>query len=101
MFTSLHPRLASSWATHRVLSNCSQIVIGPRRRYCEDWRLLPLMFSFLDLAAILLTVSALFGWLNHKFIPLPNSSRLPSRQGSREASSRTDGVFRLSFSRPG
>lgn len=31
------------------------------------------MFSFLDLAAILLTLSALFGWLNHKFIPLPHT----------------------------
>ena len=31
------------------------------------------MLSLLDLAAILLTLSALFGWLNHKFIPLPHS----------------------------
>ena len=31
------------------------------------------MFSLLDLAAILLTLSALFGWLNHKFIPLPHT----------------------------
>jgi monovalent cation:H+ antiporter, CPA1 family len=31
------------------------------------------MFSLLDLAAILLTLSALFGWLNHKFVPLPHS----------------------------
>ena len=31
------------------------------------------MFSLLDLAAILLTLSALFGWLSHKFIPLPQS----------------------------
>ncbi|MFH1345816.1 MAG: sodium:proton antiporter [Pseudomonadota bacterium] len=31
------------------------------------------MFSLLDLTAILLTLSALFGWLNHKFVPLPHS----------------------------
>ena len=31
------------------------------------------MFSLFDLAAILLTLSALFGWLNHKFIPLPHT----------------------------
>lgn len=31
------------------------------------------MFSLLDQAAILLTLSALFGWLNHKFVPLPHS----------------------------
>jgi Na+:H+ antiporter len=31
------------------------------------------MFSLLDLAAILLTLSALFGWLNYKFIPLPHT----------------------------
>lgn len=31
------------------------------------------MFSLLDLAAILLTLSALFGWINHKFIPLPHT----------------------------
>ena len=31
------------------------------------------MFSILDQAAILLTLSALFGWLNHKYIPLPHS----------------------------
>lgn len=31
------------------------------------------MFSLIDLAAILLTLSAVFGWLNHKFIPLPHT----------------------------
>lgn len=31
------------------------------------------MFSLLDLAAILLTLSALFGWINHKFIPLSHT----------------------------
>ena len=31
------------------------------------------MLSLLDLAAILLTLSALFGWLNHKYVPLPHS----------------------------
>ena len=31
------------------------------------------MFSLFDLAAILLTLSALFGWLNHKFLPLPHT----------------------------
>ena len=31
------------------------------------------MLSLLDLAAILLTLSALFGWLNHKFLPLPHT----------------------------
>lgn len=31
------------------------------------------MLSLLDFAAILLTLSALFGWLNHKFVPLPHS----------------------------
>ncbi|UPJ55117.1 sodium:proton antiporter [Bradyrhizobium sp. 192] len=31
------------------------------------------MFSLLELAAILLTLSAIFGWLNHKFIPLPHT----------------------------
>ena len=31
------------------------------------------LFSLLDLAAILLTLSALFGWINHKFIPLPHT----------------------------
>ncbi|MGY3622540.1 cation:proton antiporter [Bradyrhizobium sp. USDA 10063] len=30
-------------------------------------------FSLLDLGAILLTLSALFGWLNHKFSPLPHT----------------------------
>ena len=29
------------------------------------------MFSLLDLAAMLLILSALFGWLNHKYAPLP------------------------------
>ena len=32
-----------------------------------------MMFSLLELAAILLTLSALFGWLNNKFIPLPHT----------------------------
>lgn len=31
------------------------------------------LFSLLELAAILLTLSAAFGWLNHKFIPLPHT----------------------------
>jgi CPA1 family monovalent cation:H+ antiporter len=31
------------------------------------------MLSMLDQAAILLTLSALFGWLNHKYLPLPHS----------------------------
>ena len=31
------------------------------------------MMSMLDLAAILLTLSALFGWLNRKFLPLPHA----------------------------
>ena len=31
------------------------------------------VLSLLDLAAILLTLSALFGWLNHKFLPLPHT----------------------------
>jgi CPA1 family monovalent cation:H+ antiporter len=31
------------------------------------------MFSIFDLAAILLTLSALFGWLNHKFLLLPHT----------------------------
>ena len=31
------------------------------------------MFSLFDLAAILLTLSALFGWLNFKFFPLPHT----------------------------
>lgn len=31
------------------------------------------MLSLLDFCAILLTLSALFGWLNHKFVPLPHS----------------------------
>ena len=31
------------------------------------------MFSLFDLAAILLTLSALFGWLNHKFLLLPHT----------------------------
>ena len=31
------------------------------------------MFSLFDLAAILLTLSALFGWLNFKFSPLPHT----------------------------
>lgn len=30
------------------------------------------MFSLLELAAMLLTLSAAFGWLNHKFLPLPH-----------------------------
>jgi len=29
--------------------------------------------SFFDLTAILLTLSALFGWLNHRYLPLPHS----------------------------
>lgn len=31
------------------------------------------MFSLFDLAAMLLTLSAVFGWLNFKFLPLPHS----------------------------
>lgn len=31
------------------------------------------MLSLLDLTAILLTLSAVFGWLNHKFVPLPHT----------------------------
>jgi monovalent cation:H+ antiporter, CPA1 family len=31
------------------------------------------LFSLLELAAILLTLSATFGWLNHKFVPLPHT----------------------------
>ncbi|MCK1462985.1 sodium:proton antiporter [Bradyrhizobium sp. 2] len=31
------------------------------------------MFSLLDLTAMLLTLSALFGWLNYRFIPLPHT----------------------------
>lgn len=31
------------------------------------------MFSLLDLAALLLTLSAVLSWLNYKFIPLPHS----------------------------
>lgn len=31
------------------------------------------MFSIFDLAALLLTLSALFGWLNRRFLPLPHA----------------------------
>ena len=31
------------------------------------------MLSLFDLAAVLLTLSALFGWLNHKYLPLPHT----------------------------
>ncbi len=31
------------------------------------------MFSFLDIAALLLGLSAVFGWLNHKFLPFPHA----------------------------
>jgi len=31
------------------------------------------VFSLFDLTAMLLTLSALFGWMNHKFLPLPHS----------------------------
>ena len=31
------------------------------------------MLSFLDLAALLLTLSAVFAWLSHKFLPLPRT----------------------------
>lgn len=31
------------------------------------------MFSIFDLAALLLTLSALFGWLNHRFLRLPHT----------------------------
>lgn len=31
------------------------------------------MFTLLELSAVLLTLSALFGWLNHKFLPLPHT----------------------------
>ena len=31
------------------------------------------MFSFLEIAALLLGLSALFGWLNHKFLPFPHA----------------------------
>ena len=34
------------------------------------------MFSLLELAAILLTLSALFGWLSHKFLPFPPATGL-------------------------
>ena len=31
------------------------------------------MLSLMDIAAVLLTLSAAFGWLNHKFLPLSRS----------------------------
>lgn len=31
------------------------------------------MFSLFELSAILLTLSAFFGWLNHKYLPLPHA----------------------------
>ena len=31
------------------------------------------MLSLLELSALLLTLSALFGWLNYKFLPLPHA----------------------------
>ncbi|MGY4466854.1 NhaP-type Na+/H+ or K+/H+ antiporter [Bradyrhizobium sp. LB9.1b] len=31
------------------------------------------MLSIMDIAAVLLTLSAVFGWLNHKFLPLSHS----------------------------
>ena len=31
------------------------------------------MISIFDLAALLLTLSALFGWLNHRFLRLPHT----------------------------
>lgn len=31
------------------------------------------MLSLMDIAAVLLTLSAVFGWLNHKFLPLSRS----------------------------
>lgn len=31
------------------------------------------MLSIMDVAAVLLTLSAVFGWLNHKFLPLSHS----------------------------
>ena len=31
------------------------------------------MLSFFELVAVLLVLSALFGWLNHRFVHLPNS----------------------------
>lgn len=34
------------------------------------------MFSLLELSAMLLTLSALFGWLNHRFLSLPHSVSL-------------------------
>ena len=29
--------------------------------------------GFLDLCALLLTLAAVFGWLNHRFVGLPNT----------------------------
>lgn len=31
------------------------------------------MFSLFELSAILLTLSAVFGWLNHRYLPLPHA----------------------------
>ena len=31
------------------------------------------VLSLMDIAAVLLTLSAIFGWLNHKFLPLSRS----------------------------
>ena len=40
-----------------------------------DGRKVPLttMLSFFDLVAVLLVLSALFGWINHRYVHLPNS----------------------------
>ncbi len=40
------------------------------------------MLSFFDLLAILLTLSALFGWLNRKFLPLPHTIGLLTISGT-------------------
>lgn len=34
------------------------------------------MYSILDLAALLLSLSAFFGWLTHELLPFPRSSGL-------------------------
>ncbi|RYG44168.1 sodium:proton antiporter, partial [bacterium] len=34
------------------------------------------MISILDITALLLVLSALFGWLNHRFVHLPHATGL-------------------------
>lgn len=59
------------FAAHRFGKHRISFTIGPPPALKEKGALYVL--SLLELAAVLLTLSAIFGWINNKFIPLPHT----------------------------